>query len=175
MQYSEKIIETLPNNLYLCDIIPLFLSIFGCHLSAMVMVHFSFLGRSQDVNLQCTSDSLLSNMSRALCIGPEDLSCVQCQEDASCWFNITVQMPDKKELLDTLRYQAIGKAKWLQNCAVKAVRIGDEAQILLQPITSSTFMMTDSSTGEKKKLQFLMAPRFLAHGRGRVLRIHLGS
>lgn len=75
--------------------------------TAMVMVHFSFLGRSQDVNLQCTSDSLLSNMSRALCIGPEDLSCVQCQEDASCWFNITVQMPDKKELLDTLRYQAI--------------------------------------------------------------------
>lgn len=130
--------------------------------TAMVMVHFSFLGRSQDVNLQCTSDSLLSNMSRALCIGPEDLSCVQCQEDASCWFNITVQMPDKKELLDTLRYQAIGKAKWLQNCAVKAVRIGDEAQILLQPITSSTFMMTDSSTDDQrihndKKLDLIVA------------------
>ena len=121
----------------------------------MVFVHFSFWRLSQDA-IQYTLDMLVAKMSHHLSISPEKLCYVQCQHDAPCWFNVTYQVPHERELVNKLRNHAIGVEKWLLDCGVKAVRIGDEAQLLLQPITATFNLATAvSDAGEQLLLNIL--------------------
>ena len=83
-------------------------------------------------------DALLNNMSGALGVDPGQCRLVRCEEDAVNWFNLILELPKRKELLDGLRNSAITKAPWLAHCGVKVVRIGKEAEIHMQsPITPS--------------------------------------
>ena len=107
----------------------------------MVLVHFSFFGLSEDV-IQCSSDILVANMSHHFSISPQKLRSVRWQQDAPGWISVTYEVPDERGLVDRLRSHAIGVAKWLLDCGVKAVRIANEAQILLQPITATSNVAT---------------------------------
>jgi len=108
-----------------------------CDSPAGEMVHFSFAVQRKDFNIEATKTTLLASMCAALHANPEELCFVQCQEVAVNWFDLTFEIPNRKELLDVLRCDAIKKAPWLSVCAVKAVRIGKEAQIIMQPLTRS--------------------------------------
>lgn len=107
-------------------------------LLAVEMVCFSFAVRREHFNKQETMDALLNNMSGALGVDPGQCRLVRCEEDAVNWFNLILELPKRKELLDGLRNSAITKAPWLAHCGVKVVRIGKEAEIHMQsPITPS--------------------------------------
>lgn len=109
--------------------------------SVMVLVHFSFFGLSEDV-IQYNSGILVANMSHNFNISPQTMRCVRRQQDAPGWISVTFEVPHERGLVDQLRSHAIGVEKWLLDCGVKAVRIADEAQILLQPITATSNLAT---------------------------------
>jgi len=67
---------------------------------------------------------------------------VRWQQDAPGWISVTFEVPDERGLVDQLRSHAIGVEKWLLDCGVKAVRIANEAQILLQPISATSNLAT---------------------------------
>lgn len=100
--------------------------------------------------MEVSREMLKASLCAALrtCCRPEELCFVRCEEDALNWFNLTFQIPNRRELLDVLRHDALKKEAWLSVCGVKAVMIGDEAQIVLQPITPLASMMEASSPGE---------------------------
>ena len=117
--------------------------------SAREMVHFSFAVQRKDFDVQTTKTMLLASMCAALRANPEELCFVQWQEAAVNWFDLTFEIPKREELLDVLRDDAIKKAPWLNLCAVKAVRIGEEAQIFMQPLTRSLSASVNAdSTGK---------------------------
>lgn len=105
----------------------------------MVLVHFSFFGLSEDV-IQYNSGILVANMSHNFNISPQTMRYVRWQQDAPGWISVTFEVPHER--VDQLRSHAIGVEKWLLDCGVKAVRIADEAQILLQPITATSNLAT---------------------------------
>lgn len=107
--------------------------------SVMVLVHFSFFGLSEDV-IQYNSGILVANMSHNFNISPQTMRYVRWQQDAPGWISVTFEVPHER--VDQLRSHAIGVEKWLLDCGVKAVRIADEAQILLQPITATSNLAT---------------------------------
>lgn len=109
--------------------------------SVMVLVHFSFFGLSEDV-IQYNSGILVANMSHNFNISPQTMRYVRWQQDAPGWISVTFEVPHERGLVDQLRSHAIGVEKWLLDCGVKAVRIADEAQILLQPITATSNLAT---------------------------------
>lgn len=109
--------------------------------SVMVLVHFSFFGLSEDV-IQNNSGILLANMSHNFNISPQTMRYVRRQQDAPGWISVTFEVPHERGLVDQLRSHAIGVEKWLLDCGVKAVRIANEAQILLQPITATSNLAT---------------------------------
>lgn len=109
--------------------------------SVMVLVHFSFFGLSEDV-IQYNSGILVANMSHNFGISPQTMRYVRWQQDAPGWISVTFEVPHERGLVDQLRSHAIGVEKWLLDCGVKAVRIADEAQILLQPITATSNLAT---------------------------------
>ena len=116
----------------------------------MELVQFSFATQRKDFNVESTKAMLTASMCGALrtCCRPEELCFVRCEEDALNWFNLTFEIPNRSELLDILRNDALKKEPWLNLCGVKAVMIGDESQIVLQPITPSASMKDVSSPGE---------------------------
>ena len=120
----------------------------------MELVHFSFASQEKDFNMDISREMLKVSLCAALrtCCGPEELCFVGCEEDALNWFNLTFQIPNRRELLDVLRHDALKKEAWLSLCGVKAVMIGDEAQIVLQPITPSASMKDVSLPGEFRGL-----------------------
>ena len=107
----------------------------------MVLVHFSFFGLSEDV-IQYNSGILVANMSHNFSISPQAMRYVRWQQDAPGWISVTFEVPDERGLVDQLRSHAIGVEKWLLDCGVKAVRIANEAQILLQPISATSNLAT---------------------------------
>ncbi|KAK2569115.1 hypothetical protein P5673_006003 [Acropora cervicornis] len=109
--------------------------------SVMVLVHFSFFGLSEDV-IQYNSGILVANMSHNFSISPQAMRYVRWQQDAPGWISVTFEVPDERGLVDQLRSHAIGVEKWLLDCGVKAVRIANEAQILLQPISATSNLAT---------------------------------
>lgn len=109
--------------------------------SVMVLVHFSFFGLSEDV-IQNNSSILVANMSHNFNISPQTMRYVRRQQDAPGWISVTFEVPYERGLVDQLRSHAIGVEKWLLDCGVKAVRIANEAQILLQPITATSNLAT---------------------------------
>jgi len=120
--------------------------------SAGEMVHFSFAVQRKDFNIEATKTTLLASMCAALHANPEELCFVQCQEVAVNWFDLTFEIPNRKELLDVLRCDAIKKAPWLSVCAVKAVRIGKEAQIVMQPLTRSLSASVEADSDTQGEL-----------------------
>ena len=115
----------------------------------MELVHFSFAAQRSDFNMEVTRDMLTASMCAALrTCRREELCFAGCQEDVLNWFNLTFEIPNRRELLDILRRDALKKEEWLSACGVKAVMIGDEAQIVLQPITPLASLKNDSSPGE---------------------------
>lgn len=115
--------------------------------SVMVLVHFSFFGLSEDV-IQYNSDILVAKMSHNFNISPQTMRYVRWQRDAPGWISVTFEVPHESGLVDQLRSHAIGVEKWLLDCGVKAVRIADEAQILLQPITATSNLATAVSCAD---------------------------
>ncbi|XP_074639019.1 uncharacterized protein LOC141897365 [Acropora palmata] len=109
--------------------------------SVMVLVHFSFFGLSEDV-IQYNSGILVANMSHNFSISPQAMRYVRWQQDAPGWISVTFEVSDERGLVDQLRSHAIGVEKWLLDCGVKAVRIANEAQILLQPISATSNLAT---------------------------------
>ena len=105
--------------------------------SAMEIVHFTIGTQRTDHNVKEAKEKLVINMCGALSLHPSDICLVGSQEAGDNWFNLTFELPRRSEVLDKLRWAAINKDPGLSLCGVKAVTIGNESQIVMQPITRS--------------------------------------
>lgn len=104
----------------------------------METVCFAIGAQKTDLNVKATEDKLRPSMCGALNIDPSQMCLVGSEEVGdNNWFNLIFEIPERKEVLDKLRWDAIEKKAWLSLCGVKAVTIGSESQILLQPVTRS--------------------------------------
>lgn len=105
--------------------------------SAMEIARFTIGAQRTDHNVKDAKDKLVISMCAALHINPSEICLGESEEVGDNWFNLTFEIPNRREVLDTLRWAAIHKDPWLGLCGVKAVTIGRESQILMQPITRS--------------------------------------
>lgn len=105
--------------------------------TAMELVCFSVGLQRTDDNVKATERNLVLSMCAGLRINPSEIHFVGSEQVGDNWCNLTFEIPKRKEMLNNLRWAAINKEHWLNLCGVKAVKIGNESQILLQPITRS--------------------------------------
>lgn len=105
--------------------------------SAMELVCFSIDMQGTDDNVRAIQEKLVLSMTASLGVDPSLIRLVGSEQVAVNWCNLNFEIPKRKEMLDKLRQAAIQRHQWLNLCWVKAVRIGNESQILLQPITRS--------------------------------------
>ena len=105
----------------------------------MELVCFSFGMQEADVNVQ---QNLVRSMNEFLGFDPSEIRLEGSEQVGVNWWNLNFKIPNRKEMVDNLRWAAIHKLPWLNHCGVKAVRIGNESQILLQPITRSLSLIT---------------------------------
>ena len=103
----------------------------------MEIACFAIGAQRGDLNLKATEEKLVVSMCAALNLSPLEICLVGGEEVGDNWFHLTFKVPNRKEVLDTLRWAAIEKKPWLSLCGVKAVTIGNESQILMQPVTRS--------------------------------------
>ena len=103
----------------------------------MEIACFGIGSQKTDHNVEVTKDRLVMGMTAALGINPSEIRLIGSEEKSDSWFDLTFEIPNKKEVLDNLRWAAIYKKPWLSLCGVKSVTIGIESQILMQPITRS--------------------------------------
>lgn len=103
----------------------------------MENVCFSIGAQRTDLSVKDTEGKLVPAMCAALNIDPSEIRLVGNEGVGDNWFNLTFEIPKRTEVLDTLRWAAIDKKPWLGLCGVKAVTIGNESQILMQPVTRS--------------------------------------
>jgi len=103
----------------------------------MEIACFGIGSQRTDQNVKDANDKLVISMNAALGINPSEIRLIRTEECSDSWFNLTFEIPNNKEVLDKLRWAAIHKASWLGLCGVKSVKIADESQILMQPITRS--------------------------------------
>lgn len=103
----------------------------------MEIACFGIGAQRTDHNVKDAERNLVLSMCAALHINPSEIRLVGSEEVGDNWFNLTFEIPHRREVLDTLRWAAIDKEPWLGLCGVKAVTIGRESQILMQPITRS--------------------------------------
>ena len=103
----------------------------------MEIASFGIGSQRTDHTVKDAKDKLVISMNAALGISPSEMCLVGTEEVSDNWFNLNFEIPNKKGLLDQLRWAAIYKEPWLGLCGVKAVTIGNESQILLQPVTRS--------------------------------------
>ncbi|XP_078346074.1 uncharacterized protein LOC144631506 isoform X2 [Oculina patagonica] len=103
------------------------------------MVYFLLSGKMTDFNQKDTLEPLKVGISAALHVKGYEICFVRREViEANNWFAVIFQIPNKAEVLNTLRHHALCKEDWLQQCGIKAVKIGKEAYIfLVQPITLS--------------------------------------
>lgn len=106
-------------------------------LPGMEIVSFGIGSQKTDHNVRDAKDKLIISMNAGLGINPSEIRLVGTEEVSDNWFNLSFEIPNKKVLLDKLRWAAIYKESWLGLCGVKSVTIGNESQILLQPVTRS--------------------------------------
>ncbi|KAL9955973.1 hypothetical protein ACROYT_G037382 [Oculina patagonica] len=116
---------------------------------AMEVVCFSIGAQRTDLNVKDTEGKLMPTMCAALNIDPSEIHRVGSEGVGGNWFNLTFEIPKRKEVLDTLRWAAIEKKSWLGLCGVKAVTIGNESQILMQPVTRSVSLTAGTSHNGK--------------------------
>ena len=110
-------------------------------ISGMEKVFFSlFASQRQHFNVQDTVDSLINKLSSALKVNPGDCQFIHCEEVVSNWFNLTLELPKRKEVLDQLCFDALNKALWLAQCGVTAVKIGDKSEIHLQSLITPSVL-----------------------------------
>lgn len=103
----------------------------------MEIASFGIGSQRTDHNVKDAKDKLVISMNAGLGIDPSEIRLVGTEDVSDNWFNLTFEIPNKKVLLDKLRLAAIYKESWLSLCGVKSVTIGNESQILLQPVTRS--------------------------------------
>ena len=103
----------------------------------MEIVRFTIGAHRTDQNVKEAKEKLVINMCGGLQLHPSDICLVGSQEVGDNWFNLTFKLPKRTEVLDKLRWDAINKHPGLGLCGVKAVTIGNESQIVMQPITRS--------------------------------------
>ena len=103
---------------------------------AMETVRFSIASQRQHFNELDFVDELINSMNLALRIDPSECHFIESEEVASNWFNLTFELPNRREVVDELCLNALEKEPWLAQCGVRAVKIGDEPEIHVQaPIT----------------------------------------
>ena len=105
--------------------------------AAMETVCFAIGAQKTNLNVKAAEDKLRPSMCGALNIDPSEMHLAGSEEVGDNWFNLIFEIPERKEVLEKLRWDAIEKKPWLSLCGVKAVTIGNESQILLQPVTRS--------------------------------------
>lgn len=94
------------------------------------IVYFVLSGKITDFNQRNTLEYLKFGISAALKVKVYEICFVRREEiGANNWFNVIFQIPDKAEVLNTLRQDALRKEDWLQQCGIKAVKIGEEGYI----------------------------------------------
>jgi len=120
----------------------------------MEIACFGIGSQRTDHNVKDAKDKLVLSMNAALDISPSEIRLIGTEELSNSWFNLSFEIPKNKEVLDKLRWASICKASWLSLCGVKSVTIGEESQILMQPITRSlslTIQAGESSNEFKNK------------------------
>lgn len=100
-------------------------------------MRFTIGAQRTDHNMKEAKEKLIINMCGALSLHPSEICLAGSQEAGDNWFNLTFKLPRRSEVLDKLRWAAINKDPGLSLCGVKAVTIGNESQIVMQPITRS--------------------------------------
>ena len=107
----------------------------------MEKVFFSlFASQRQHFNVHDTVDALINKLSSALKVNPRDCQFIHCEEVVSDWFNLTLELPKRKEVLDQLCFDALNKALWLAQCGVTAVKIGDKSEIHMQSLITPSVL-----------------------------------
>jgi len=106
-------------------------------LPEMEIARFTIGAQRTDHNVKEAKEKLVINMCAALRLHPSEICLVGSQEVGDNWFNLTFELPKRTEVMDKLRWAAINKDPGLGLCGVKAVTIGNESQIVMQPITRS--------------------------------------
>ena len=120
--------------------------------SAMEIASFGIGSQRTDDTVKDAKDKLVISMNAALGINPSEMCLVGTEEVSDNWFNLTFEIPNKKGLLDKLRWAAIYKEPWLGLCGVKSVAIGNESQILLQPVTRSLSLTIQAGELSNEKI-----------------------
>ncbi|XP_066027018.1 uncharacterized protein [Pocillopora verrucosa] len=120
---------------------------------AVELVCFSFGMQEADVNVQ---KNLVHSMNAFLGFDPSEIHLERSEQVGVNWWNLNFKIPNRKEMVDNLRWAAIHKLPWLNHCGVKAVRIGNESQILLQPITRSLSLITPDCNHDDKNLDLIL-------------------
>ena len=103
------------------------------------LVYFLLSGKITDFDQEATLKCLKVGITAALRVKNHEICFVRREEiQANNWFSVIFQIPDKAEVLNTLRQDALHKEEWLEQCGIKAVKIGEDAYIfLVHPITRS--------------------------------------
>ena len=107
----------------------------------MEKVCLSFTSQRQHFNVQNTVDALINKLSSALKVNRRDCHFIHCEEVVSNWFNLTLELPKRKEVLDQLCFDALDKAQWLTQCGVKVVKIGDKSEIHVQSLITPSVLI----------------------------------
>lgn len=115
-------------------------------LPGMEIASFGIGSQRTDHSVKDAKDKLVISMNAGLGIDPSEIRLVGTEDVSDNWFNLTFEIPNKKVLLDKLRWAAIYKESWLSLCGVKSVTIGNESQILLQPVTRSLSLTIQAGT-----------------------------
>ncbi|KAJ7373679.1 Caspase 8, apoptosis- cysteine peptidase, like 2 [Desmophyllum pertusum] len=91
-----------------------------CELPVMEIACFAIGAQRTDLNVKIAEDRLVLSMCAALHIDPSEIRLVGSEEVGDNWFNITFEIPKRKQVLDTLRWAAIQKEPWLTLCGVQS-------------------------------------------------------
>lgn len=114
------------------------------------LVSFLLSGKITDFNQEATLKYLKIGISAALRVKIHEICFVRREKiQANNYFSVIFQIPNKAEVLNTLRQDALHKEDWLQEIGIKAVKIDDDAYIsLVHPITRSlsTTVATQTTT-----------------------------
>lgn len=117
------------------------------------VVCFSFGMQGADINVK---QNLVHNLIDYLGLDPSEIHLEGSEQVGVNWWNVICRIPKRKEMLDNLRWAAVQKLPWLNHCGVKAVQIGNESQILLQPITRSHTLITPDCNHNDKNLDLIL-------------------
>ena len=79
----------------------------------METVRFSIASQRQHFNELEFVDELINSMNLVLRIDPSECHFIKSEEVASNWFNLMFELPNRREVVDKLRLNALEKEPWL--------------------------------------------------------------